>query len=49
MNDEKQLNINGNNKNLFKHNEHVKLSLSMKNIPALNIKIFQIGAENYYL
>ena len=40
MNDEKQLNINGSNKILFKHNEAVKIRLSLKNIPSLNIKIF---------
>lgn len=40
MNDKKQLNINSNNKNLFKHDEPVKLRLSLKNIPSLNIKIF---------
>ncbi|CAD8128767.1 unnamed protein product [Paramecium sonneborni] len=35
--------------NKFKHGEQVKLIFSLKNIPQLSIKVFQINTLNYYL
>ena len=37
------------NKNLFKTNEDISLTVDIKNIKTLFVKIFEINTENYYL
>ena len=49
MNSSKLLTICSFNKMYFKHGDTVKLYVELKNIPKLNIKIFEFNSENYYL
>ncbi|CAD8142905.1 unnamed protein product [Paramecium octaurelia] len=49
MNSSKLLTICSFNKMYFKHGDSVKLYVELKNIPKLNIKIFEFNSENYYL
>ena len=36
------------NASTFKREERVKLSLMLKNVPTLYVKIFEFNSENYY-
>ena len=36
------------NAQTFKRQERVKLSLQLKNVPTLYVKIFEFNSENYY-
>ncbi|CAD8054414.1 unnamed protein product [Paramecium sonneborni] len=49
MNLSKLLTICSFNQMYFKHGDLVKLYVELKNIPKLNIKIFELNSENYYL
>ena len=49
MTDEKLLTIGKFNKDYFEPEEPVSLTLEIKNVSFLTIKIFEISPENYYL
>lgn len=49
MNSSKSVTLCPFNKVYFKHGEPVKLYVELKNIPKLNVKIFEFNSENYYI
>ena len=48
MKNEKVLQIVRNNKLYFETDEKVSLNVETKNIPTLEIKVYEITTENYY-
>ena len=49
MKQEKMIKICDFNKKIFSHGEEVKIFIEMKNIQKMEVKIFEILTENYYL
>ena len=49
LKDEKMMKICDFNKKIFSHGEEVKIFIEMKKIQKLEVKIFEILTENYYL